>query len=115
MKKILLLTLLVGIFISCNDDCTQDAYSELLSTTAKGGSQKGDKVFVCHNGSTLEIDVTSLQDHLDHGDTEGECGTLSNGSISFGDGIDVEVPCDWELPRVITDKDTNKQYWITIK
>ncbi|MFB5597752.1 MAG: hypothetical protein ACE5RJ_01870 [Nitrosopumilaceae archaeon] len=35
---------------------------------------KGDKVDVCHKGKTITVDPSSVQKHIDHGDTEGACG-----------------------------------------
>lgn len=37
--------------------------------------EEGDRVTVCHRGMTITISADSLQDHLDHGDTEGACET----------------------------------------
>lgn len=34
------------------------------------------KVTVCHNGKSLTISTSSLQDHLAHGDTEGACNSI---------------------------------------
>jgi hypothetical protein len=32
------------------------------------------KTYVCHNGNTICVNITSLQNHLDHGDFVGPCG-----------------------------------------
>ncbi|MFD2164122.1 T9SS type A sorting domain-containing protein [Paradesertivirga mongoliensis] len=39
---------------------------------------KGDKVLVCHKGSTVCVASNSVQSHLDHGDTLGGCSTGAN-------------------------------------
>jgi len=112
MKKVLLVLVAMFIFASCEDNCTQEALSErITSGMNKGASSKGN-VFVCHNGSTLEINSNALQAHLDHGDTEGECGTLSSGGLNFSDGEIVEIGCDYDLPFLHTDLDGNK-WWFS--
>jgi len=113
MKKLFLVLVVTFIYASCEDNCTQDALSErITSGMNKGTSSKGDKVWVCHNGNSLEINVDSLQDHLSHGDTEGECGTLSSDGLNFSDGKIVEIDCDYNLPFLHTDLDGNK-WWFS--
>lgn len=110
-----LIVLLIGLTMvqSCEDDCTQDAYCALLSSSDYGktlSAKGGEKVYVCHNGETLYISVNALQAHLDHGDTEGECSTLSSTGLEFKDGAVVEIPCDYELPFIhVTTNGT--QWW----
>ena len=45
----------------------------LLVQSSSDNEPAEGKVFVCHNGKTLEISENALQAHLDHGDTEGTC------------------------------------------
>jgi len=113
MKKVLLGVLVAGALLtSCKKDCTQEAYSEKFT----GLSNKGDQVLFCHDGKQITANEKS-----DHGSTHddgtecytGECGTLSSGNYSFGDGVLVDVPCHWELPTIITDPITNEKFWIT--
>jgi len=54
-----------------------------------------------------------LQEHLDHDDTEGKCETLSVGGLTYGNGINVEIACKYDLPFISTDPDTGKQYLYT--
>ena len=37
------------------------------------GGQDQDRVDVCHKGKTKSIDPDKLEDHLNHGDSEGPC------------------------------------------
>ena len=117
MKKYFLLLLLVCTFAitSCEKDgCTQPALCTLVSsqdygkvTTAKGA----DKLYVCHNGQTKHISVNALQAHLNHGDTEGQCQTLSDGGLKFRDGEVVEIDCGYSLPFVhVTENGTQWLY-----
>jgi hypothetical protein len=111
MKKVLVLLvsiLMLGLFVSCQDDCTQDAYCQSVSSLS---AKSEGKVYVCHNGNTLEIDEKSLQDHLDHGDTEEECQTLSYQGLVYKDGEIVKISCDYKLPFTYTDQNTGKT-WI---
>ena len=39
---------------------------------------QANKTYVCHNGNTLCINTTSLQNHLNHGDYEGPCSPCNN-------------------------------------
>tara|TARA_R110000796_G_scaffold181330_1_gene297887 strand:+ start:33821 stop:34189 length:369 start_codon:yes stop_codon:yes gene_type:complete len=115
MKNLLLVLLLVISFTSCEDDCTQEAYCQLLSSQdygKSGVSQKGNaKVFVCHNGNTLEISENALQAHLNHGDYEGECGTLSSNNLEFKDGEIVDIPCGYDIPFIhVTNNGTQWRY-----
>jgi hypothetical protein len=112
MKKIFIALLIILSFtVSCQDDCSQDAYVQEIGLTFKGADD--DKVYVCHNGMTLEINKDSLKEHLAHGDYEGECQVLSDHSLSFGDGEIVQISCDYELPFTYTDPNTNKTYIYT--
>ena len=61
------------------------------------GCSQSNKTYVCHNGMTLCINESSLQDHLDHGDYAGPCSpcnsnfvqiTNSNAPIVAGHHID---------------------------
>ena len=111
MKKLLLVSIMLLAFLSsCNDDCLQDAYVQEVGSFLKST----DKVLVCHNGNTLEIDEKSLQEHLDHGDTEGECQALSDHSLVFGDGEIVQISCSYSLPFTYTDQETHKTYVYTV-
>lgn len=115
MKKLFLVLVLAFLSLSCNNECTQTAYSEIVSgSTAKSAStSKGagdDKILVCHKGSTLEINAGSLQDHLSHGDTEGECSVLSDDGLNFSDGQNVEIDCKYTLPFIHVDD--NNVTWL---
>lgn len=122
MKKVLLLLLMFSfttLTISCEDDCTQDAYCQLLSSQDYGKSDSSKttgKTTLCHvtsNGSyqTIEVNDADVQFHLDHGDALGECGTLSSNGLEFKDGEVVEIPCSYELPFIhITENGTQWYY-----
>lgn len=115
MKKVtfLIVAILLVALVSCDKECTQDAYCQLISSQDYGKTasiKADDKVFVCHNGITIEILASSLQDHLDHGDTEGECSTLSSTGLEFKDGEVVQIPCDYDLPFVHTTAN-GTQWW----
>lgn len=108
MKKVfLLLTITLTLLLtSCNkDECTQEAYSEIVSNrSGKSTSAKGrDKVTVCHNGNTIEVSANALQAHLDHGDVEGSCETLSDRGLTFSNGSNVQIDCSYELPFIHVD------------
>jgi len=112
MKKLLLL-LLVGVFVfSCSDDCEQDALCTLVK---EGYTSKIDgQVTICHydNDSqsyqTINVDEKSVQSHLDHGDSLGECQSLSDGLV-FADGEIVSIDCGYELPFMHI-KDNGEQW-----
>ena len=103
----------IMLLIGCQDDCTQDAYCQLVSSQNYGKtiSVKGDdKIKVCHNGTTLEVNPNALQGHLNHGDTEGACQVLSSNDLEFKDGEVVEIPCGYSLPFIhVTD---NGAQWL---
>ena len=114
MKKLLLVLLLAtaGFFTSCSDDCTQDALSTKMTS---GYSKSSGKVTVCHvlpngNTQTISINQDDLQFHLDHGDSEGECPTLSDGGLHFSDGNIVEIDCSYELPFIHVND--NGEQWL---
>jgi len=111
----MLLVLFIGLFTltSCQDECTQDALCTLVSSEDYGKTSNTAKglttVQVCHRildndgvtiigYETLTIDSNALQPHLNHGDVQGECGSLSSDSLEFKDGEVVEIPCSYELP-----------------
>ena len=103
MKKLFLLLVLFSFLAGCNDDCTQDAIA--TKVTSGSSARSADKVIVCHvlgNGDTqtIEINVEDLHYHLSHGDTEGECPTLSDGGLRFEDGVVQEIDCSYELPFI---------------
>ena len=85
MKKLLLLTMFVQLFIMCGenkedtDDCDCSQYNQKATQMIK----------VCHNGETIEININALDAHLAHGDTEGPCSTLGIDEYEYD-------PCeDW--------------------
>lgn len=118
MKKIiftLLLLVTAFTFTSCGDDCTQPALCTLVvqANSTFNLQASVDKVTVCHvtgNGSyqTIEINLEDLSFHLSHGDTEGECPTLSDGGLVFRDGEVVDISCDYSLPFIHTDENGNQ-------
>lgn len=72
------------------DDQTILAFNNTDTTRSRNirNGNKSHKVDVCHKGKTINIDKSSLQDHLSHGDTEGACG--STPSSSNNSDIDIE-------------------------
>ena len=73
-------------------DCTtteQSIYASRDGNDDDDDEDDDEKVKVCHNGNTIEIDEEDLQDHLDHGDVQGECTTLSIEEYEF----DYEFDC----------------------
>ena len=101
MKNLFLVLLLLFAFVACEDDCTQDAYCQLVSNQDYGkvsSVKSGDTVEVCHNGSTISVSTNALQGHLNHGDTEGACQVLSSNDLEFRDGEVVDIPCGYDLP-----------------
>lgn len=36
-------------------------------------AEQNQKVTICHNGNTIQVDDNALQAHLNHGDSEGAC------------------------------------------
>lgn len=109
MKKILLCALFALVAFSCDKDkCLQEAECTKITngTTGKTSHEKtSNTVEVCHNGKTLSINESALQSHLDHGDTEGSCTTLSDGGLVFMDGELVEIGCKYDLPFIHVDED----------
>lgn len=113
MKKLLVLLSLFITFAlttSCDDDCSQDALCTQVTGESTFRSTGCEKVFVCHKGKTLEISASALQAHLNHGDTEGTCETLSLGDISLEDGEIIELDCKYNLP--FTHTRDNGDTWI---
>jgi len=109
MKKILLI-LLVAISFSCSkDDCKQEAYCEKLTEGATV-AMKTTMVTLCHNGNTITVNQNAVQTHLNHGDTLGECETLSDGGLVFRDGENVEIDCKYNLPFIHV-KDNGEQWY----
>lgn len=106
MKRLFLLLVLVVLTFSCDDECTQTAYCEVVSSST---AKSGDRVMVCHKGKALEIDKDSLKEHLSHGDTEGDCLTLSSTGLEFRDGEYVKIPCSYLLPFIYVD-DSGKSW-----
>lgn len=83
MKKILLGCISLGILITIIIACTTEDSCECTATEYLTTSYKtSDKVTICHNDNTIEIDTSALQSHLDHGDTIGECETLGIDDIN---------------------------------
>lgn len=116
----LILVLIGTVFMqSCEDDCTQDAYCQLISTQDYGkssSSKTAGKTTLCHvtgsgNYQTIEVNNQAVQSHLDHGDTLGECGTLSTNELGFRDGEIVEIPCSYELPFLHTTENGTQWYY----
>lgn len=64
-----------------------------------GGNGNGEKVTMCHNGNTIEVDESAVGAHLNHGDTLGSCPPTTIGSvvveseakINSDDGIQKEI------------------------
>lgn len=117
IKLVLLSFLFLGLastFSCAKDDCTQEALSTKITS---GSSARGaSKITVCHvlgNGDTqtIEIDEDDLQFHLDHGDIQGECPTLSDGGLHFDDGNIVEIACKYELPFIHVAEDGSQWYF----
>jgi len=106
MKRVFILLLLFVTVIACEDDCTQDALCTLVSSQDYGKSSDDDcdddksKITICHKGNTIEISCDSWEDHKKHGDTKGECETLSVDGLTFADGEIVSIDCGYELPFV---------------
>lgn len=74
MRKIASTFVLLVIMVSCSSDNEVD---ELMMKSEFQKTDNKDKVIVCHKGKkNLSIDITSLKDHLDHGDLVGPCGAL---------------------------------------
>lgn len=73
MKKIILILLFIT--ISCNNDkieeCDCSQYEQELQLKPNG------QITICHKGKTIVIDVDSWLEHESHGDSLGECTTLS--------------------------------------
>lgn len=67
MKKITYL-LLTSLFALTS--CQQG--DEIFETAVKKDANK-EKVDICHKGRTINIDILSIEDHLNHGDVLGEC------------------------------------------
>lgn len=111
MKKFiyLLVTLFAFTIVGCEDGCTQRAKCQLVSKQFKGLSSKG-MITICHKGETIDIAEEALQTHLDHGDYEGECNTLSDTNLEFKDGEIVDIPCGYELPFVHMTSE-GQQWW----
>lgn len=114
MKKLFLITLLAVFTLACENDCTQEAKCTLLSTQNHGKQTKTEaKVKVCHEGKTIEVNANALQAHLNHGDTEGECETLSTNGLEFKDGEVVEIDCKYDIPFIYTTE--NGTQWLYSK
>lgn len=115
MKKLFYLLAFIGLFmVSCDDDCTQDAYCQLVNTanmTYNVQSSTTGLVTICHYGSTIEVDETAVQSHLDHGDALGECISLSAHGLEFRDGEIVDIPCSYELPFIHTTAEGQTWYY----
>jgi len=59
------LTQAVGVLVGLNQTAT--------STDNPAGDQYGHKILMCHNGHEIFVDASSVQSHLQHGDTLGPC------------------------------------------
>lgn len=113
-KSILLLVVLLSLtIVSCSDDCDKDALCTFIkrghSLPSSKQSTDKKKVFVCHNQNTIEINKNALKAHLNHGDTEGPCKTLSSNGLEFSDGDIVKISCEHELPFMYI-KDNGEQW-----
>ena len=88
--------------LSCEkEDCMQEALCVKMTSgsEARSNQTKSNDVAVCHNGSTIYVSENAVQSHLDHGDTLGECPTLSDGELVFRDGEIVEIKGNFTLLR----------------
>lgn len=112
MKKLIII-LFIGLF-SCQDDCTQPALATLVKTSYVSKFDEKEKVLVCHNGTTLEVNAKALQGHLNHGDTIGVCATLSTNGLHFNNGEVQEIDCSYELPFMHI-KENGEQWLFTKK
>jgi hypothetical protein len=115
MKRVFILMLFIGLFVSCDkDECLQEAECIKLTdgTTEKNNQVRLENTFVvvCHNGQNLTINESALQSHLNHGDSEGECESLSDGGLVFADGELVEISCSYNLPFIHVDE--NGASWL---
>ena len=120
MKKILLLLMLTVALVSCKDDCTQPAIATLIQTANSSYqlNAEGDTMVICHYDAvadsyfTITISTSALESHLAHGDSEGECQSLSDGGLRFEDGVVQEIDCSYELPFMHI-KDNGEQWFFT--
>lgn len=74
MKHLFTILILLLINISCTkqvEQCDCSRFEKELQ------SKPNLKITICHNGNTISIDEESWLDHQAHGDTLGECSTLS--------------------------------------
>ena len=77
MKKIITL-LFVTLFALTS--CQQE--DEIFETKVKNDLDKN-KVDICHKGRTININVDSIEDHLNHGDKLGKCSDDPNVNYTF--------------------------------
>lgn len=118
MKKVLILLGLFIALVSCHDDCSQKALA--TKVTAGASARSAGKVIVCHvlgNGDTqtIEINEDDLHYHLGHGDTEGECPTLSSGGLRFEDGAVQDIDCSYDLPFLHVKENGETWYFTSAK
>lgn len=94
-------------FISCDDDCSQEAIkTELLSTFNRSSSNcEEGEVEWCLNGKTLCLPEEPDLGMVAAGAVLGNCDTLSNTGILTGESYIVEIDCKYELPFIHTDED----------
>ena len=74
--------------------CTVVASTVINVVDATCGN-KGDKVLICHNGTAICVASSSVQSHLDHGDSLGGCTTVNStlavsASAAFNPIVSVE-------------------------
>ena len=122
MKNLFILLLVSVTIFSCNnDDCMQDALSEKVTegnSGAKSSSSKSGSVDVCHYDAdaetytTISVSESAVQSHLDHGDSLGECQSLSDGGLHFSDGNVVEIDCSYDLPFIHV-ADDGSTWWFS--
>ncbi|NNE70330.1 MAG: hypothetical protein HKN29_08190 [Rhodothermales bacterium] len=65
-----------------------DSNSNTATATADDDDDDGGMVEVCHNGKTKTVNESALQAHLDHGDTEGACGSSDDDDDGGSDDDD---------------------------
>ena len=79
MRKLLLPLLAILVLTACQKQITGDKVpGKIDNISAKGATQKID---ICHKGRTISINTNAWAEHQAHGDTPGECQTISSTKI----------------------------------
>ena len=65
-----------SVTITDEKGCTATTSIEITVIDVSCGN-KNDKVMICHNGTSICVAASAVQQHLDHGDNIGICGTYS--------------------------------------